>query len=264
VNRNSELMATPPESPVWQREAEHYNINAILIPFGRYNGLHLFPVLRQFCASEAWPPVYLDEVSAVFVRRRPENEDLIARLRIQCATAPLPVVAPNGDTTEAFNHWANAAAVLQALGRNAAALEATNQALSIFQGSAFVHSLRGNLFAEAGSLREAEQEYMWSAALETNGTIWSSLAAIYHRQGRLMEEIGAWERASALLPYPAPELLALGYAELAARRLQRALKEFEKAALSLPPGRERQADERFFASLARGRALALSALGQQP
>jgi hypothetical protein len=26
VKRNSELMATPPESPVWQREAEHYNI----------------------------------------------------------------------------------------------------------------------------------------------------------------------------------------------------------------------------------------------
>ena len=85
----------------------------------------------------------------------------------------------------------------------------------------------------------------------------------FHHQGRLTEEIGAWERASALLPYPALELLALGYAELAARRPQRALQEFEKAALSLPPGRERQADERFFASLARGRATALSAIGQQ-
>jgi hypothetical protein len=81
--------------------------------------------------------VYLDEVSAVFVRRGPENEDLIARLRIQCATAPLPVVAPDGDTTEAFNHWANAAAVLQALGRNDAAFESTKEALSIFQGGAF-------------------------------------------------------------------------------------------------------------------------------
>jgi len=59
-------------------------------------------------------------------------------------------------------------------------------------------------------LCEAEQEVLRSSALETNGTAWSSLAAIYHRQGRLMEEIGAWERASALLPYPAPELLALG------------------------------------------------------
>ena len=60
-----------------------------------------------------------------------------------------------------------------------------------------------------------------------------ALAAIYHRQGRLMEEIGAWERASALLPYPASELLALGYAELAAYRPQRALQEFDKAAAKL-------------------------------
>ena len=157
VKRNSELLATSPESPEWQREAEHYNINAILVPLGRYNGLHLFPMLRQFCGSEDWPPVYLDEVSAVFVRRRPENEDLIARLRIQCATAPLPAVVPEGDTTEAFNHWANAAAVLHALGRNDAAFEATSKALAIFPGSAFVHSLRGNLFVEAGSLRKAEQ-----------------------------------------------------------------------------------------------------------
>jgi hypothetical protein len=75
--------------------------------------------------------------------------------------------------------------------------------------------------------------------------------------------IGAWERASALLPYPAPELLALGYAELAAHRPQRALQEFDKAAASLPPGRAGEAGQRFFASLAHGRAMALSALGQQ-
>ncbi len=207
--------------------------------------------------------MYLDEVSAVFVRRKPENEDLIARLRIQCATAPLPAVIPEGDATEAFNHWANAAAVLQALGRNYAAFEATSKALAIFPGSAFVHSLRGNLFVEAGSLHEAEHEYLQSAALESNGTTWAALGAIYHRQGRLMEEIAAWEHASALLPYPAPELLALGYAELAARQPQQALQEFDRAAASLPPTHERRESQRFFASLAHGRAMAWSALGQQ-
>ena len=263
VERNSRLLATSPESPEWQREAEHYNINAILVPLGRYNGLHLFPILRQFCSSEDWPLVYLDEVSAVFVRRRPENEDLIARLRIQCATAPLPAVVPKENTTEAFNHWANAAAVLHALGRNEAAFEATSKALAIFPGSAFVHSLRGNLFVEAGSLRKAEQQYLLSASLELNGTIWSSLGAIYHRQGRLMEEIEAWEHASALLPYPAPELLALGYAELAARHPQKALQAFDRAAAGLPPQNERQESQRFFASLVHGRAMALSELGQQ-
>jgi hypothetical protein len=263
VRRNSELLATPPESPEWQREAEHYNINAILVPLGRYNGLHLFPMLRQFCASETWPPVYLDEVAAVFVRRRPENEDLIARLRVQCATAPLPAVVPEGDTTDAFNHWANAAAVLQALGRNDSAFEATNKALAIFPGSAFVHSLRGNLFVEAGSLHRAEHEYLQSAALEANGTTWSALGALYHRQGRLMDEIDAWEHASALLPYPAPELLALGYAELAARHPQKALQAFDRTAASLPPTPEGRESQRFFASLEHGQAMARSALGQQ-
>ena len=262
VERNTKLLATSPKSPEWQGEAEHYNINAILVPLGRYNGLHLFPMLRQFCGSEDWPPVYLDEVSAVFVRRRPENEDLIARLRIQCATAPLPAAVPEENTTEAFNHWANAAAVLHALGRNDAAFEATSKALAIFPGSAFVHSLRGNLFVEAGSLRKAEQQYLLSASLESNGTIWSSLGAIYHRQGRLMEEIEAWEHASALLAYPAPEFLALGYAELAARHPQKALQAFDRAAAGLPPQNARQESQRFFASLAHGRAMALSALGQ--
>ena len=44
VERNRELLVTPPESLEWQREAKHYNINAIFVPLGRYNGLHLFPV----------------------------------------------------------------------------------------------------------------------------------------------------------------------------------------------------------------------------
>jgi tetratricopeptide (TPR) repeat protein len=261
IDRDSELTATRPDSPEWQREAEQYNINAILIPLGRYNGLHLFPVLQQFCQSEAWPPVYLDEVAAVFVRRRPENEDLITRLRIQCATAPLPAPVPHGDTTEAFNQWANAAAVLEALGRNAAAFDATAEALAIFPGSAFIHSLRGNLLAETGFLREAEREYMLSSSLEPNGTTWSSLGAIYHRQRRLMEEINAWQHAGALLPYPAPELLALGYAELAARRPQEALKAFDRAVASLSPRLTAARGNFFFANLAHGRAMAWSALG---
>jgi hypothetical protein len=176
VDRNTGLLATPPGSPEWQQEAAAYDINTILVPLGRYNGLQLFPVLRQFCASPTWRPVYLDEVSAVFLRVRPENEGLIDRLQIQCATAPLPAVPSQRSTTEAFNQWANAAAVLQALGRNGEAFEATNRALSIFADNAFVHFLRGNLLEEARDPSRAEQEYRMSAALEPNGTTWSRLA----------------------------------------------------------------------------------------
>jgi hypothetical protein len=58
-------------------------------------------------------------------------------------------------------------------------------------------------------------------------------------------------------------LLVLGYAELAARHPQKALQQFDRAAASLPPGHEGRDSQRFFASLAHGRAMAWSALAQQ-
>jgi tetratricopeptide (TPR) repeat protein len=256
VRENAKLMQVPPDSPEWQREAETYNINTIVIPLGRYNGLHLFPALRQFCASKAWRPVYLDEVAAIFIRARPENEGLIARLQIQCATAPLPAVPSQGNSTEAFNHWANAAAVLQALGRSAEAFNATDRALVIFPDSAFVHFLRGNLFDQARNLDGAEQDYRTSIALEPNGTAWSTLAALYHRAGRFADEIHALELASQLLPYPAPELLALGYAEIAVRRPDKALQAFDQAVARLSPQPGAGGDDIFFANVAHGRAIA--------
>jgi hypothetical protein len=141
--RNQQLMTTPPDSPEWQSEAERYGITTILIPLARYNGVTLFPVLRQFCASTTWRPVYLDEVSAVFVRRTPQDEGLIQRFEVDCAKAPLPRAVSPADDSQEFNQWANAAAVLHALGRDSEAFAATAQALAIFEGSAFVHYLRG-------------------------------------------------------------------------------------------------------------------------
>jgi tetratricopeptide (TPR) repeat protein len=257
IERNTILMRSLPDSSAWQREAQDRGINTIFVPLGRSNGLHLFPVLRQFCASDAWRPVYLDEASAVFMRATPENQGLIARLQIQCAKNPLPAVVPQGNSTEAFNRWANAAAVLHALGRGSEAFEATKRALAIFPDSAFVHFLRGNLLDEASNFGEAEKEYVLSVKLEPNGTTWSRLGAIYHRQDRLKEEIDAWEQASQLLPYPAIVLLPLGYAELAAHRPQKALQAFDRVVAGLPP----YGGNAFLADLAHGRAAAWDALG---
>ena len=194
------MLATPPDAPEWRREAERFGINAILVPLGRYNGLHLFSVLRQFCTSDAWAPVYLDEVSAIFVRRTPENQSLIERLQLDCTRIPLPRVSPQNETTSAFNHWANAAAVLHALGRDAEAFAATTRALTIFNDNAFVHFLRGDLLEQGGRLDAAETEYRSSVALEENGATWSRLAALYHREGRLPQEVGAW----VLIPTMSP------------------------------------------------------------
>ena len=72
------LAALPPEAPDWQRVVARYDINAVLAVRGPL-GFRL----PEFCRSNEWIPVYLDEVSAVFVRRRPENEEF-NRLRIDC------------------------------------------------------------------------------------------------------------------------------------------------------------------------------------
>jgi hypothetical protein len=60
-------------SAAWRQEADRYGINSILAWTGW--GSHF--QLLQFCNSDAWAPVYLDRVSAIFVRRAPENEALI-------------------------------------------------------------------------------------------------------------------------------------------------------------------------------------------
>jgi tetratricopeptide (TPR) repeat protein len=143
------------------------------------------------------------------------------------------------------------------LGRRSEALEVTKRALDIFPDSAFVHFLRGNLLEEATNFSEAEKEYLLSIELEPNGTTWSRLGAIYHRQNRLTEEIDAWEHASELLPYPAIVLLPLGYAELAAHRPQMALQAFDRAVAGLPP----HGGNLFLADVAHGRAAAWEALG---
>jgi hypothetical protein len=74
------LATLPPEAPEWQTVIERYDINAVLAVSGP-PGFRL----AAFCTSNQWIPVYLDGVSAVFVRRRPETEEF-NRLRIDCDT----------------------------------------------------------------------------------------------------------------------------------------------------------------------------------
>ena len=76
-----ELAGSLPDAPEWQRVVEQYDINAVLAVRGPASFR-----LAEFCASKEWIPVYLDDVSAVFVRRRPETEEF-NRLRIDCDAA---------------------------------------------------------------------------------------------------------------------------------------------------------------------------------
>jgi tetratricopeptide (TPR) repeat protein len=221
-------------------------------------------VLRRFCDAENWRPVYLDEASAVFLRRRPETESIIQRLQINCFTTPLPAMLSAGSDSKAFNQWANAAAVLDMLGRNSEALTATSKALAIFPDSAYVRYTRANLLAEVGDLRGAEQEYLTAVALKPNASSWTTLAGIYDRQGRLNDAIQAWEHTTELADSPYLSFLSLGYDYLDAHRPKDALHAFDGALANLPTQSLIAVDKAFYANLAHGRALAWNALGDVP
>jgi tetratricopeptide (TPR) repeat protein len=260
--RSSRLEGTPPEAADWKQEAERYDINVILVPIGRYVALQFFPVLKQFCESDVWRPVYLDEVSVVFLRRRPETEGLIQRLQINCATAPLPAGHEATTRTEAFNQWGNAASVLRALGRDDEAFHAANRALEIFPNSGYLHFLRGHMYRQAGDLSRAEQDYLEATRLEpTLVAPWSALAAFYQDGGRLPEAIDAWKHAAGVSRWPWEPLVSLGYANLQAQRPREALAAFDAAADSLPAHHDLMLDNSFLANIAHGRARSWYYLG---
>lgn len=258
LDRNQRLMRTPPDDPEWVKEADRYNINTILIPLARYHAFDYFPLLRQFCASHTWRPVFLDEVSVVFVREAPATQSLIERFPIDCLTAPIPPVPTQTEGAVAFNQWANAATVLHGLARNREALEASERALSIFPASGYMHARRASLLLEAGRVSEAKQGLLTAVALQPTGEVWSLLAELYHRDGQLSEAIQAWERASELLRDPAPAFLSLGYANLEANQPHQALALFDRTVAEI--NEQSEADNQLLATVARGRAAAYTAL----
>jgi tetratricopeptide (TPR) repeat protein len=260
LKRENVLMRTSPDSPEWRKEAERYDINAALVSVARYEGLSSFHALPAFCASESWKPVYLDEVSAVFVRRAPETEDLIQHSRVDCATAPLPAITPAGKDFKAFNQWANAATVLFELRRYPEALDATEKATAIFPDSLEV--LRGSLYLGAGNPGEAERCYRRATMQRSEAeAAWDGLARLYQSERRWQAASDAWEHSAAFSARPHRALLLLGYMDLEAERPADALRAFDRAAQSFQPiSADGALDRRELASLAHERSLAYFAL----
>jgi tetratricopeptide (TPR) repeat protein len=205
--------------------------------------------------------VYLDEVSAVFVRHQADTEELIQRFPVNCETAPIPAQAPGPKRAEAFNAWANAAAVLAALGRNSQALAATANALSVFPDSSFLHWLRGNVLFASGRFGESEQEYLTAVALEPNEVTWEALAQTYQKRGRLRGALAAMQHAAQLSRWPRQPFLNLGYMYLATGQPAEALKAFDQAVQSAPDNAKTADNGRFGIMLAQGRSAAWDALG---
>jgi tetratricopeptide (TPR) repeat protein len=259
VERHRLLLERPPDSAVWDEEANRYNINTVL--FSRGDGIE-HGQLKDFCASSTWRPVYLDEVSVVFVRRTPQTEALIQRFPVNCATAPLPVEAEFASRAEEFAAWVNAAGVLTVLGRNLDALEASDKAIAIFPGSTAAHLARAGALTGMNRGVEAEKELMIAIALSPSEYTWSDLAKFCIREGRASDAIAAMRKAAELQADPRATLVQLGYYALNSGHPDDALGAFDEALRSASASEKKSTGKGSFAySVATGKAEAWSKLG---
>lgn len=262
---SSMLKSSPPDSPAWTAEIARHGINTMIVPIGRFIALQFFDEFKDFCSSDLWAAVYLDEVSVVFVRRTPENQPVIERLGIECSKAPVPPVVPAGRDDKAFNVWANAGSVLYALDRKQEASAAVEKALAIYPQNAYLHFQRGHMREDAGDFAGAEKDYVDATRAAHNLIApWSALADFYEKRGRLPEAIECWRTAADVSRWPWHPLQSLGWADLMAHRPQDALKAFDDAANSLPEHPEYSVDRNFMANLDHGRARCWFYLGDLP
>ncbi|HYU46572.1 MAG TPA: hypothetical protein VEK84_10400 [Terriglobales bacterium] len=258
--RQDQLLQLSPDAPDWQREADRFGLNTIFVTLARYDGAVQF--LGPLCNSGTWRLAYLDEVSAVFVRRTSDRPSLAGQLQAGCSTAILPAQALSSTSSTQFQQWANAALVLHVLGRQSEALDASSRALRIFPDSANLHFIRAKILTALGRARQAQAECFAALELEPNDVTWASLADLYWGAGDKIRAVDAMRRAIALSSRPHLMLTNLGYSYLREEQPAEALRTFDEAERRAPS--EAKENIPFQLDLARGRASAWSALGNNP
>ena len=261
--RQRQLQQQPLDSPNWQQEADRWGINTLVFSLARYAGLAI--PLQAYCRSRLWRPVYLDDVSAIFVRNTPQNAPLIQRLGIDCATAKWdPPAQATKDSrrghAELYNYYANSAAILYLLERDREAMESLHRALQIFARDPNLYLTRGQLFQAEGKAADAEADYRRSLALRPTDTGWYALGRLYAAEHRYPEAADAIQHAAQISVQWRKRYALLGQIYGAVNAPRQALAAFAKADASAPEMDGPEFSE-FRAQVAEGEARAWRSLG---
>jgi tetratricopeptide (TPR) repeat protein len=232
LTKQSTLVESPPDSALWTEEADHYGINTIILSLARIGGLEHVP-LRQYCESAGWKPVYLDDVSIVLLRNRPENQPLIERFKIDCAN--YRITPPNADLSTArnrvntYNFYANTASIYYVLGRDHDAFEAADHAVALFRDDPGLPQLVGQLFQANGKLPEAEAQYQRALRMHPTDTGWFLVAQLMLVEKNYPQAASALKNSADLALFPAGRYQLLGNVDLAMNRPKDALSAFDSA-----------------------------------
>jgi tetratricopeptide (TPR) repeat protein len=236
------LLESSPDSAVWAQQADRYGITTIILSLARFGGLESVP-LKQYCESHEWKPVYLDDVSIVLVRNRPQNQRWIGGSTIDCAHHRIvsPDANPSGaghssaehssarERADLYNFYANTASIYYVLGRDNEAIDALGQAEKLFTDDAYLPLLAGQLSQARGSLAEAEAQYRRSLRMRSTDLGWYLLARLLMAQKNFPEAASALRRSADLASSPADRYRLLGDIDLTMNRPKEALSAFDKA-----------------------------------
>jgi tetratricopeptide (TPR) repeat protein len=247
------LYSEDPDSEAWQKEAEHWKLNALLVSTANLRGLRNLDVYK-FCQSTNWRPVYMDDVSLVFLRNTPDNFSWINRLQIDCSAQAL--TPPTSASRSALHDfYLNSGELFFALHRDRDAEDSLSHADVLYRDDPNVHLLNGLLYQRQQRYAEAEQELRASLAINENGGVWASLASVYGSEGRNEAALQALQHAAGLALQPFTIYMTMGKLQLALNHPEDALACFEKAEKCSPyrGGAESLAPE-VYAELAEGRS----------
>jgi tetratricopeptide (TPR) repeat protein len=247
------LYSEDPDSQAWQSEAERWKLNVLLVSTAGLRGLRNLD-LYKFCQSTNWSPIYMDDVSFVFLRNAPENSSWINRLQIDCSAQALtPPVSASRSALHDF--YLNSGELFFTLHRDRDAEESLGRAAAFYRDDPNVHLLKGLLFERRQQHAEAENEFRASLAINENGGVWYSLASLYGNQGRNADALQALKHAAGLSLQPFNIYMTMGKLQIALNHPEKALAAFDKAERSSPyrNGAESLAPE-IYAELAEGRS----------
>lgn len=226
------LVHTTPDSPMWAQQAERRGINTIILSLARFGGLESVP-LNDYCQSSQWKPVYLDEVSIVLIRNRPENQPWISRFAIDCMNRRIPPPPADPVTArgraELYNFYANAASIYYVLGRDNDSAEAIGHAAALFTGEPNLFMLAGQLAQADGKFAEAEAEFRHSLRIRPTDNGWYLLARLFIAEKNYAEAAVAVQHSADLAVLPAERYRLLGNLYLAMNRPADALPAFDRA-----------------------------------